>query len=587
MQQIPGFVSARPEQVYPLHTTHSPDFLGLIQNLGFWNSSRYGTGIIIGLLDSGISPYHPSFSNQGMLPLPGKWKGTFEFTSRACNNKLIGARYFGIENGSPSDEVGHGTHTTAAAAGNFIEVLICLATPINGTAVGMAPLAHLAMYKVCGLRNCLESDIIAGMDAAINDGVDVLSISLGGQSSPFYNDTIEVGAYRAMVKGISVSCSAGNCGPSDHALSNEAPWILTVERLLCLGTTKNQMVNQLFGLRIFLPQSANAFTEDVRGKIVRCELGGLASRVERGEAVKNAGGAAMIIMNQNDLVYTILAEAHVPPTIHISHADGLKVKAYLNSTSKPTTTIIFKGTIIGNDRAPVVAGFSSNGPSQASPGILKPDIIGPSVNILAAWPDKRLLPANVFATGSGHVNPSRANDPGLVYDNEPNEYISYLCGLNYTNQQVGIIVQHQWLVYDIDQQDYLPYLCGLNYTNRQVGIIVNRPVRCSEISSIPEAELNYPSFSVFLGNKPQTYNRTVKNVGEANPVYSVGITKLPGVEIRVEPTTLQFSQLNQKLTYQVTFNRLAKASSETIVHGSLMWTSTKYSVRSPIVVFIV
>lgn len=131
---------------------------------------------------------------------------------------------------------------------------------------------------------------------------------------------------------------------------------------------------------------------------------------------------------------------------------------------------------------------------MASPGILKADILGPGANILSAWPLplnktdpnppffintgtsvscpylsgvaallKNLHPdwspaaiesaimttanvlnfggnpildyvsvlANLFATGSGHVNPLNANDPGLVYDIKPEDYIPYLCGLNY------------------------------------------------------------------------------------------------------------------------------------------------------------
>lgn len=139
--------------------------------------------------------------------------------------------------------------------------------------------------------------------------------------------------------------------------------------------------------------------------------------------------------------------------------------------------------------APEVISFSSRGPSLVSPGILKPDIIGPGVNILAAWPvsldnlknevapfniisgtsmscphlagiaallksvhpdwspaaiksaimtsasqhnlahqailDERHLPADIFAIGAGHVNPSSAVDPGLVYDLhlQPDDYI--------------------------------------------------------------------------------------------------------------------------------------------------------------------
>ncbi|KAI7993593.1 Subtilisin-like protease SBT1.2 [Camellia lanceoleosa] len=80
--------------------------------------------------------------------------------------------------------------------------------------------------------------------------------------------------------------------------------------------------------------------------------------------------------------------------------------------------------------------------------------------------DERLLPANIFATGSGHVNPSRAINPGLVYDLKPN--------------------------------DYIPYLCGLNYTDQGIYLITKRAVKCSKVSKILEAQLNYPSFSITL-----------------------------------------------------------------------------------------
>lgn len=120
MEKKEGFISAKPEQVMYLHTTHSPNFLGLQQNFGFWKASNYGRGVIIGLLDTGVNPNHPSFSDEGMPPPPAKWKGRCDFNFTACNNKLIGARYFSSARGTPLDEMGHGTHTASTAAGNFV-----------------------------------------------------------------------------------------------------------------------------------------------------------------------------------------------------------------------------------------------------------------------------------------------------------------------------------------------------------------------------------------------------------------------------------------------------------------------------------
>nr|ANS59494.1 tobacco root exuded subtilase precursor [Nicotiana tabacum] len=644
MEKKEGFISARPEKQLDLYTTHSLNFLGLHQNMGFWNDSNYGKGVIIGVIDTGIFPDHPSFSDGGMPPPPAKWKGKCEFNVTKCNNKLIGARYFQSSgNGSPWDENGHGTHTASTAAGNFVPGANIFGNA-NGTAAGVAPLAHVAIYKVCSYIYCSESDILAAMDMAIEDGVDVLSLSLGGVAYNFYEDVIAVGAFSAMEKGIFVSCAAGNSGPSSFSTSNEAPWILTVgastidrkiKAAAVLGNNEEYDGESAFQPSDFLPtllplaypgsnesdiwakycNPTSLNNTNVTGKIVLCEVG-ITSRVSKGEAVKAAGGAAMIIMNTESLANTTLAEAHVLPATHVSYADGLKIKEYINSTLVPTATIVFNGTIIGDDRAPVVAGFSSRGPSYASPGILKPDIIGPGVNILAAWrvslenntntnsmfnmisgtsmscphlsgvaallksvhpdwspaaiksaimttadvlnlglnfiEDETYLPAGVFATGAGHVNPSKANDPGLIYDIEPADYVSYLC--------------------------------GLNYTKRQVGIFLQRKVNCSEITSILEGQLNYPSFSIKLSadSAAQTYSRNVTNVGQANSTYSVEVDSPPGVDVKVEPITLAFSEVNQKLSYQVTFTPLPSNPSFGYYQGSLKWISDKHIVRSPI-----
>ncbi|KAJ8538669.1 hypothetical protein K7X08_029965 [Anisodus acutangulus] len=485
------------------------------------------------------------------------------------------------------------------------------------------------------------------MDAAIDDGVDILSISLGGSSKAFHNDPIALGAYSATQRGILVSCAAGNNGPYDSTLSNESPWILTVgastldRKLKATVNLGNQKVFE--GESAFHPKGHNSTffplfdpslnatdfdspycgtgtlnDPEIKNKIVMCMDGGGYSRIEKGQAVKDAGGVGMIIFSFGDYGFTKFADPHVLPALYISYKDGMEISDYMNSTSKPIARIAFQGTIIGDKDAPVVASFSSRGPSLASPGILKPDIIGPGVNILAAWPtsvdnkantkstfniisgtsmscphlsgvaallksahptwspaaiksaimttantvnlgndpilDERLLPANIFTVGSGHVNPSRANDPGLIYDTQ--------------------------------FKDYLPYLCGLNYTNRQVGNLLQHKVDCKEVKRIPEAQLNYPSFSITLGENSQTYTRTVTNVGDAKSSYSVEITSPAGVSVTVKPTTLKFSKLNQKLKYQVTFSRRANSPNNGIVQGFLKWTSNKYSVRSPIAVVL-
>ncbi|XP_047978371.1 subtilisin-like protease 3 [Salvia hispanica] len=633
LRGIKGFISARPEQVYELHTTHSPNFLGLNQNVGFWKGSNYGKGVIIGLLDTGITAGHPSFHDQGVPPPPAKWKGKCQFGPKGCNNKLIGAR--GFDGRVPADELGHGTHTSGTAGGNFVRGAAIFGNA-NGTAAGIAPLAHVAMYRVCSPDSCTESSVLAGLEAAIEDGVDVLSLSLGGDSAPFYRDSIAIGAFRATEKGISVVCSAGNSGPDPRSLSNEAPWILTVgastmdRKLTATVVLGNGVEFDGESAHGFPPTSeAEIFYNNptlcaeeelksygVKGKIVVCDEG-LITRISKGEAVKKAGGVGMILINGISPAYTLSAERHVLPASHISYADAIELKSYLNSTKHPKAKIIYKGTQIGKQiQAPAMTSFSSRGPSIASPGILKPDITGPGNNILAAWnasidddtttsgfnmisgtsmscphlsgvaallksahpewsptaiksaimttadrvdrggkpiSDQRLLPADVFATGAGHVNPTKANDPGLIYDIRPD--------------------------------DYIPYLCGLNFSNAQVGAVVHRRVDCERESSIREAQLNYPSFSIKLGSTAQKYTRTVTNVGRAKSVYKVSVAAPAGVDVKVKPGKLRFKKVGQKLRYSVMFRRSGSGGADNkIVQGEIKWRSGKHSVRSPVAV---
>lgn len=98
----------------------------------------------------------------------------------------------------------------------------------RGTAAGGSPDARAAAYKVCWNGGCYGADILAGYDAAIHDGVDVLSISLGGYADDYLSDPISLGAFHAVAEGISVVASAGNAGPYEGTASNVAPWFMTV-----------------------------------------------------------------------------------------------------------------------------------------------------------------------------------------------------------------------------------------------------------------------------------------------------------------------------------------------------------------------
>ncbi|XP_010542042.1 PREDICTED: subtilisin-like protease SBT5.3 [Tarenaya hassleriana] len=436
----PKVLSVFPNRGLKLHTTRSWDFMGL-EHDGFtpsssiWTKARFGEDSIIANLDTGVWPESKSFSDdEGLGPIPSRWKGICQNDKDAtfhCNRKLIGARYFhkgysaavGRLNAtfdSPRDLDGHGSHTLSTAGGAFVPRASVFGFG-NGTAKGGSPRARVAAYKVCWPpvkgNECYDADVLAAFDAAIHDGADVISVSLGGEPSPFFNDSVAIGSFHAVRRGVVVVCSAGNSGPEDGTAANLAPWQITVGAStmdrefashLVLGNKKHFKGQSLSSSALqhakFYPiisastaKAKNTSSSDAqlcklgsldpvkaKGKILVC-LRGLNGRVEKGQTVALAGGVGMVLVNTNVMGNDLTADAHVLPATHITYKDGVSLSRYLSQTQNPVAHITPPRTILGTKPAPVVAAFSSKGPNIVTPEILKPDIIAPGVSVIAAY----------------------------------------------------------------------------------------------------------------------------------------------------------------------------------------------------------
>lgn len=672
LKSLPDVISIRPDTMLPLQTTYSYKFLGLNPaRENAWYQSGFGRGTIIGVLDTGVWPESPSFNDQGMPPVPKKWKGICQagkaFNSSNCNGKLIGARYFTKGHSSvspfripeylsPRDSSGHGTHTSSTAGG----VPVPLASVFgyaSGVARGMAPGAHIAVYKVCWFNGCYNSDIMAAMDVAIRDGVDILSLSLGGFSTPLYDDNIAIGSFRAMEHGISVICAAGNNGPTAMSVANEAPWIATIGAstldrkfpatvrmgngqmlygesmyplnhpmsngkelelvYLSEGDTESQ-----FCLRGSLPR------DKVKGKMVVCDRG-VNGRAEKGQVVKEAGGVAMILANTEINLGEDSVDVHVLPATLIGFDEAVTLKDYINSTRRPLARIEFGGTVIGKSRAPAVARFSARGPSYTNPSILKPDVIAPGVNIIAAWPqnlgptglpeDSRRVNFSVMS-GTSMACPHVSGIAALIRSVHPSWSPAAIKSAIMTtaevtdhtgrpildeNQPAGVFdmgaghvnpqrALNPGLVYDIRPDDYIIHLCSLGYTKSEIFSITHRNVSCNGVLKMNRGfSLNYPSFSVIFkaGERRKMFIRRLTNVGNANSVYSVEVKAPEGVKVIVKPKRLVFKQVNQSLAYRVWFisrKRVKKGDGlVTYGEGNLTWVHSQNGsnrVRSPVAV---
>ena len=129
---------------------------------------------------------------------------------------------------SARDTDGHGTHTASTAAGRRVKGANFFGIA-QGYARGAVPSARIAVYKICDVNGCSGSSILASFDDAIADGVDILSMSLGFNSSENYSsDPLAIGSFHAMLRGILISQAAGNSGPDAGTISSVAPWIFSV-----------------------------------------------------------------------------------------------------------------------------------------------------------------------------------------------------------------------------------------------------------------------------------------------------------------------------------------------------------------------
>ncbi|KAK3017719.1 hypothetical protein RJ639_003075, partial [Escallonia herrerae] len=245
-----------------LMTTYTPEFLGLPE--GIWTQEggdkNAGEGIVIGFIDTGINPLHPSFAYDMMDPptsklsnSSGACEGGPQFPATSCNGKIVSARFFSagaraattlnasVDFLSPFDAVGHGrsvtkkyiifSHVASTAAGNF-GVPVVMNGFYYGRASGMAPRARISVYKAIYPSLGTLADVVAAIDQATVDGVDVLTLSIGPDEPPEDSLTVlgtfDIFMLFARKAGVFVVQAAGNHGPSPYTVVSYSPWVVGV-----------------------------------------------------------------------------------------------------------------------------------------------------------------------------------------------------------------------------------------------------------------------------------------------------------------------------------------------------------------------
>ncbi|MBT2605970.1 S8 family serine peptidase [Bacillus sp. ISL-53] len=376
-----------------------------------------GKGIKVGVLDTGIDYNHPD--------LKEAYKGGYDFVDNDADP--METTYEDWINAGKPEEPGyvyytnHGSHvagTIAAQKKNNVDYAV----------KGVAPEVDLYAYRVLGpWGGGYTEGILAGIDKAIEDGMDVINMSLGAQTNdPLYATSVAVN--NAMLSGLVTVVAAGNAGPNEKTLGSPGTAALGIsvgasdasmsiptfngsasaekfENMQLLGKDFSDRLEELQGKSLpfvfaGLGKASDFAGKDVSGKIALIQRGEIAFD-EKIKNAKNAGAKSVIVYNNVDgQIPAYLGEAvGLIPSFRLSKADGERLKG-MGEGSFTFETL--NNTKTEGDH---LADFSSRGPVNGNYDI-KPDVVAPGVSIFSTTPEFINDPQDGINYGNAYVRMS-------------------------------------------------------------------------------------------------------------------------------------------------------------------------------------
>lgn len=440
---LPGVSRVEPDFVRSPQGDAGPAWVGAP---ALWSGAAgvptRGAGVVVGVIDTGLNVAHPSFAGQG--PVDGHIHGfprsltpsiCAHPTSPPCNGKLVVLRDFTLGSSSREpdnglDLEGHGTHVAGTAVGNLLRVSVNVAgEPIAREVSGVAPHAHLMAYKACEVEaKCLGSWLVAAINAAVADGVDVINYSIGGTPRDPWTSSDALALLAAREAGIVPVVAAGNEGPNAGSVTSpgNAPWVISVANISHDRSIGSRLVDfsggeaqppgggSLLGAgstagygpaRVVFPAdfpgcgigsglgidiagtpdgSSNPWADApnrFNGEIVVC-LRGTQARIAKSDNVRRAGGGGMILVNTVGDGESLANDAHSVPSTHIGYQAGEQLKAWLFAGGEQLRiegARLIEDPSLGNR----LSASSGRGPIEYG-GVMLPSIAAPGTSVLAA-----------------------------------------------------------------------------------------------------------------------------------------------------------------------------------------------------------
>jgi len=368
-----------------------------------------GTGIIVAVIDTGVDYNHPDLFGWGP------------------DGKVVGGYNFIQEEKPPLDTNGHGTQVAGVIAA-------------DGKIVGIAPKAKILAYKVSEDGEGVSSElIIRAIEKAIEDGADIINISLGVNKT---NTKIERAINYALEKEIFVVTAAGNDGPGFNTIGSPGRNFGSVT----VGATYNNLTSSLVAtLEVdekpytVIPMVGSAKLEEpIIAKIIFGGFGKIENLkeidvkdailiVERGSDVKgellyfstkennaaNAGAKAMIVYNNipgiflGELTHELVEPEYKPqiPVVSIDREEGIEIKESIKNGNEAKMNLF--------NNPDFVASFSSRGP--VSPFYIKPEIVAPGAYINST----QNYGGYNFTSGTSYAAPHVAGAAALLLQKNP------------------------------------------------------------------------------------------------------------------------------------------------------------------------
>ncbi|MCF2847771.1 S8 family serine peptidase [Pseudoalteromonas sp. ACER1] len=552
--------------------------IDVIKGVEAWQAlggqSEAGKGVKVAIIDSGIRPENPMFSDVGFTaPEFSEEEAAYLATNPDycrmdggeadfCNNKLIVARAFGPTPssvhpdeyiGSPLGYDGHGTHVAGTAVGNPMEITY---QGNNVSISGVAPAAQLMAYKALwhtadGRGSGTTTALMSALEAAIKDGADVINNSWGGgaganPASSAYSDLFTA----AEEAGVVVVTAAGNDGNGPQTIG--CPGCiesgLTVantqtgrffsqqievdgESYLSIegsnGLLKETLSLPVISAQVIAPDNFEGCEEFAEGisfadSVALISRGACAFSVKAENAAK-AGASAVIIHNNTagGAMGMSMDDAPIPASA-ISQEDGLSLVELLKEAEEPVIATLdpsVQRTIVAKF-TDAVNSSSSRGPN-GEPSFLKPDIAAPGTDILSAYsPDEGNGLTFTAISGTSMASPHVAGAAALIKQAHPEwDAVQIKTALMSTSKMDGL--HKEDLVTKADAFD-------VGAGRLDVPSALNASLTFSHGSYADPSCLSVCSFK-----------NTVQNMSDTSGEWTAKVvTDMDGAEISISPSTI-------------------------------------------------